>query len=479
MRIGRNQYLIAPSPTGDIQCDRMVPWDGMCVYLGAGCSVTRQYRGKDSLLLLGYGVDPDAPEQDEHAMCARVLETPDDEKARAVTDSWGGRWVICLRRNGRLRVWTDACGLKQVFYHRESGYRGYLASQARYLAMILGDLPDAGALAYLEKAKRKDREYAWPLDGTAYGRIRRLLPNHVLDDASWEPRRMGWPAVSDTDAQARVWRILTGGMTGLLNRGPAAVSVTAGLDSRLVLAAASRCPQHIRAFTFRYDGMAEEHVDLTVAQRLCAQMGISHRIIACGQPDEDFRCTYMAHAEDGHEYWIQMAEALARSSCGELILVKGSCNEINSNPAGLLPDALINAGVLCRLFGIPWTPFSAGIVRKWLADARVFCKNSGVRLLDLFYWEHRCGSWLAACLNEQDIAGEMYSPFNVRTLMAVIRPVPVQARIPPDYSFFRDLLRRGERDWLALPINPGRYDAPAARWKIALKYGLFSGRRSG
>lgn len=469
MRIGRNQYLIAPVPVPEAVCADTLRFGSLHVYLGADCRTVLREDGENAVLLLGYAVDAAAPERDERELCDALLRVDSKDTACAATDTWGGRWVLCLRQGDALCVWADACGLKQVFFCGDKP--GWLASQARYLAQALHISEDPEAKTYLERAQKLDREYAFPLDRTLYGGVRRLLPGHRLC-ADGRPERFFCgihPAFLGPEA---VWPLLCGGMQAVLRRYPAAVTVTAGLDSRLVLAAAPE-KADVQCFTFRYADMPASASDLVLAAELCDSLSAPHTVLECTEADPEFQQVYTAHGENGHVYWMQTAEAWLHSDLKDRILIKGSCNEVNTNPAGIVPNALVTASLLCRLFGIPETGFSKKAVREWLKEARAVCRARGCALTDRFYLEHRCGSWLAACLNEQDIAGEMFTPFNVRLLPEVIRLQPVRDRIPPEYTFFRSVLRKADPRFLQVPINPGRYASRGSRVRLWIKYRLF------
>ena len=98
----------------------------------------------------------------------------------------------------------------------------------------------------------------------------------------------------------------------------------------------------------------------------------------------------------------------------------------------------------------------------------MYTAETGYSVLDLFYWEHRLGSWLAECLNEADVVGETFTPFSVRAYFELIKDVPVSERISPDYHFFGEVLKASGMS-LDMPVNPHRYDSLSAKMKCLLK----------
>ena len=249
---------------------------------------------------------------------------------------------------------------------------------------------------------------------------------------------------------------------------PLAVTLTAGWDSRLVLSGCSNIDNY-SAVTLKYDWMDLDHQDIRTAEALAKKKKIEYRLIECGNVANEFRTEYMQHSEYGHEYWIQMAQAVIDGGFSRSFWVKGSCNEIIRNSFGVLYNWQVNAKVLCKLFKLPFVPYVIEALNDWLPEAKKYCKTNQISVLDLFYWEHRMGSWLAECLNEADISGEMFSPFNSRVYIENGVSAKKNERISPDYRFFKNMILYSDLLLSQIPVNDQRYAGLRMKIKITVK----------
>lgn len=72
-----------------------------------------------TLVLLGYMLDPYAPEVNNQTILANLCREADDQnRLLERLDSIAGRFVLFVFSDLSQYVVTDATGLRQVFYHR-------------------------------------------------------------------------------------------------------------------------------------------------------------------------------------------------------------------------------------------------------------------------------------------------------------------------------------------------------------------------
>ncbi len=472
MDIGRNQYLIAPKDVVsgfDVSCSTTVSFGGYLVYMGEACLCTTVRNGESSVLLLGYVVDAEDERRDTEELLQEFLSTiyTDSSNVADCVKYWGGRWCLLFEAGGKVNVITDTCGLKQVFYP-EQWQKLTLASQARYIAELYSLKENNGAKSYISKVLAEGKEYSWPVYATLYDKVKRLLPNHILTEREGNARRYNPSGYWTKVPVAKMSALLKNQMRVLQNERPCAVTLTAGWDSRLVLAAADMKDDKLRAVTLQYNGVNDNHIDLTVPAAICKEAGVKHDMVRCEPVDAAFEKRYKEHGENAHPYWSQMTYAVERNGYGTYMWVKGSCNEVLRNSSGVLYNWQVTPEMLCKLFQIPCNSFSERVLTEWLKDAKPYCKANGLRLLDLFYWEHRCGSWLSECLNENDLVGETFTPFNCRAYLELGLTVSEAKRTPPHYAMFEEMIKNCGLQ-VEVPVNSGRYASLKAKMKCLLK----------
>lgn len=473
MKIGRNQFLF--TRRGDllpkIDCEKTLIVEEYAFFLGRDCSYVQALKGNRKLVLLGYCVNTEILDESGQQMCNQLLSDLDEEctNVAELTQSWGGRWVAFAHIHDRWHIWNDACGLKQCFCYEEGSLT--VASQARYISWLYALPEHPAALEYIEAAMKMDKEYCWPVDATRYQKVIRLLPNHLWKQGNCRATRMKniLPPIEGGSSASKSMALLSSTMQGAAAHKPLILTLTAGWDSRLVLAACRALKKEVRCLTLQYANMPDTHPDIRIARELAASMGVDHTVRRCAIEDRTFVAEYRAHSENSHDYWIQMAQETHLGGYGGALWVKGACNEILRNPNGVLYDWQVGPKILCKLFQLPQTKFSLKALNRWLESARPYCKKNSIRLLDLFYWEHRMGSWLAECLNEADIASDMFSPFNVRNYLSVGYQVPLKQRMAPRYEYFTHMLQESAPECAQVPINNNRYRSAKARAKLLLK----------
>jgi len=136
----RRQYLLAPRPT-----DSFGNWKLIQVskdyFLTAhpDLPVTVKHCQNRSLYLLGYIIDPSNPSFDDAQIMQDVInksKTADDVFAN-IADKCG-RFVIVVKIEDDFRIFSDACGLRQVFYHVDKRNSVWCSSQPHIIAEQLG-----------------------------------------------------------------------------------------------------------------------------------------------------------------------------------------------------------------------------------------------------------------------------------------------------------------------------------------------------
>ena len=160
----------------------------------------------------------------------------------------------------------------------------WAASEPGILAEILGLEISPEAREFMASdGYTCNAEHWWPWDASPYREIRRLPSNHELGIRTGAARRF-WPDKRFTpsapdEAAEVVGETLRGLITAMRARGPLAVNLTAGLDSRMVLAAARPVARDVVFVTSKKRGMQESDPDLVIHRKLAATLGLQHRVI--------------------------------------------------------------------------------------------------------------------------------------------------------------------------------------------------------
>jgi hypothetical protein len=314
------------------------------------------------------------------------------------------------------------------------------------------------------------------------------VPNHWLDLKTGRSHRY-WPlapleALTPDAAIDRLGTLMSGQIRAAATRFDLAFAFTAGLDSRLVLAAARDVADRLSIMTVRQGKMPDHHADIEIPARLLKRLGLPYEVVrATSTMTPEFsmhfkRNVYLAHDHYGHD-----AEAIINHYGRTKAVITGSAAEVGRCPfRSKLPHAdhvRFTPELLAWLEYSSTHPFLVSHFREWLMDAG---QQKHVKLLDLFEWEQDYGSWLAMTSLEFDCAWrENFTPYNCRQVLATLLGVAEQFRKPPDYLLFRSAIQKAWPELLLEPINPhatvSRLALRVNAMKAVVKYWQFRFRQ--
>ena len=413
------------------------------------------------LIFIGRAVDPYSGLGDQRVIANRLAIGVRNGTFLDLLDQLTGRFVVIIIDAEGPKVFQDATGTRTVFYS--------LGVVASHSGLATGDRSqpssDTERLWQDVNASTSSVRY---LPGLAnpYPDVRPLTPNTFLNLAQGTVERF-WPRASRSEnpeldsVVAEVSEILAESARLFASQWSLAASLTAGLDSRLSLAAARAVAGEMEFFSImRMEDPHPVHVvDLEVARDICEQFDLVHRtfdrgVDARGENYDEFSAVWRANLVTPR---------------GNPTLIKGYIDRWPKS----LTHLRSNVAETGRAFYKGERLESAepeGLARRWNRhmsdDDRVvqhfaeFCDVTqfnddnmfGYDPLDLFYWEHRMGVWHAWLCLEADMAHETLTVYNNRRLLMTMLEAPFDSRVSATV-FHRAIAVL----WPALsswPINP-------------------------
>jgi len=459
------QFVLGPSFVEHLAGWQKIDGDGawkLSVHPDLAC--TQVTDGPRSLTLIGHMLDPLAPAAGNEAILRLLLSRyASRAKLFDATAGLGGRWALIAGNGEDKFLFTDALGLRQVFYTdpHETGVL-WAMSQPGIVAGMLGLQLDPQAVAFMEsQAFRSHPEYRWPGEASPFSGTRHLLPNHCLDLSTGNSRRY-WPAqpVVALEPEAAIERLsvlLPGMIRAAAQRFELALGLTAGLDSRLVLAAAREIRNHLSLVTVQQNKMQDDHQDLLVPARLLKGLGLPHKFIRVGAAmTAEFSRVFKRGVHLAHEHYGPDAEAILMHFSRTKAILTGSGAEVGRcsfrKELPFSESRPVTPANLATLQRMGSEPFALHHFEHWLNDA---APRHNVKLLDLFEWEQGHGNWLAMTQLEFDIAWrEIITPYNCREVLTTLLGVDERYRSAPDYILFKRFIAKLWPELLNEPINP-------------------------
>jgi hypothetical protein len=433
-----------------------------------------------SLTLLGFALDPEHPRDDNAGILRRLAESEDLHAAAIrAAGKLGGRWVLIVHHGGRTVVLHDACAQRQVFF-TTGDYDGpfMCASEPAVMAEKLGLGMNPEAVDFIRSRKVDDFEIYWmPGDTTLYAEINALLPNHLLSLHDRKPSRY-WPQARppEVDLEHALHQsigMLGGIMESAARRFPLSIPMTAGWDSRLVLALNRTRASTLHTYTLCYPGDSEKSRDIAVPRRLLEKLGVRHHLVPYPETvDPAFKALVRRNNASANAAYSADIQALHECHPQDHVCVTGDVAEIVKRyfHGTRLKPVKITAEDLVRFGRFPTHPFSLKAISRWLEDA----VRQPLDVLDLFAWEQMAGRWQGKVRSEFDIVQESFAPLNCRSLLELILGLDPRLRRAPRFEFFRLLIERLWPEILSEPVNPPEGSFPR-RLLSGIKRRVFTG----
>ena len=463
----RRQFLVTYEPLKTFANWQHIKYKDKSFYVYAhpDLEMSVAYNDKKDivLILLGFALDPEYPNKSNKEITNELATSTETvEGFSKLVTNLAGRFVFILSLSNNIYIYHDACGLRTVYYAYYNS-KTYISSQPLLFSKLFNLKPSEHYYTFNKSFhKLSDIEYWLPSGITLYENIYHLMPNHYLDVTRVKQRRY-WPDRPITEqgfdkSVQRVANMLVKLMFSINLRYDLAFSLTAGWDTRVLLAASKKIVNDLYIYTLQYRKLTKNSSDIKIPISMLNEMRIKHHLFDCKSGmDREFHKLYKKNVDLAHDDGAKIAFGMFNKYPQDRIHVKGTCTEIikcEYNLHGEHVDICSPNKLAALVDGWNEIPFIVEQLDGWLEDAKKVCTNSNINVLDLFVWEHRIGSWQAQSQLEWDIVQEVFSPFNYRPLLEVMLGNPVKYRKLPDYLLQQRIINYLWPALLKWPINP-------------------------
>lgn len=467
----RRQFILSRYK---IRCETIKSWDRIellndyYLYTHQDLNINRISFGDNEILILGYILDPDNPSYDNidilNDLCKHIEDFYELQKN---CFKYSGRWIIMHSNKKGFYVFNDTCALRQIYYTNVNG-NVYMASQPHILADIL-NIPkssESSLLNYINSQYYVNQENPWFGDGTEFVDVKHLLPNHFLDINNCRVHRLNEIVkFKETDNIKtiidRSSDILEGSIDSIVKREKVMLAVTAGLDSRLLLAASKKNSNKISYYVSTKNILSKNHMDIKTPQKLSDKLGLNLSVI---ENIPKVRKEFIKYLNQNVSRMRLLPKTLTiqyfYDNFPDYTNINGNASGITKNAYGLkLPsNEVITTEYIMELIDCPRDiSFVKDNIEEWLSEAKIYCSVNNINIMDLFYWEQRMGNWGAMYQAEQDIAIEEFTPFSNRELISLLLSTDKLKRSEPNYTLYRDIAYNLWPETLSEKINPSDF----------------------
>ena len=430
-----------------------------------------------SLHCMGVICDPRTPKATTSELLKGVHTLDKVSSVLEATYFWGGIYLLFQHTSQTTFVIPDSGALRPCFYYHHNGFT-YLASSAKEL------------IRQLPEKLRPDREETDFFDGpftqkglftagrTPWKGLRQLLPNHYLDLRTGIAHRYfpstTLPSRTMDQVIPLIRSILEGQWEALTRQFPVVLPLTAGWDSRVLLATGRAQVDKIRLmYTIRRPDTSDRHEDVRIPPKLARLAGRDHTffIHLSGEDEAELRLLEQ-HVDSPNPRNPSMITHIYNSHLAGNLIISGIASETAKRYYG--EDKNLSPERLAILSGYGTHPFAVEAWKEWLEKSSSITEL-GYDLLDFFHWEFNVGSSVAREATEINLSqASVYPPFNHKQLIHILLSVDSKYRDMYNHQLYQEVIEACWPELMQYPVNPNLKLAIIRLMKRINMYDLYS-----
>lgn len=432
---------------------------------------------KKTIALIGEIYDSEGPEKGNRDILNDILISADNINCLFLQlKNYTGCYALLYKNNQDAIILHDARALREIYYCTKNnqivcGSQPNLVSKFSYPEIKPTTDPDL-----LDFCNNHLWDSRWVGDETYYENVKHLLPNHYLDITRREASRY-WPnepinRLILEEAVSRSCTYLQGILKAIVHRHPAMMAVTAGTDSRTLLAASKAILDKIYYFINNH-GLGYGNPDISVPNKIFESIRVQFHVHDVpNDVDEEFRQIYFNNIFLANERMLTSIYNIYFKNHSEKIFILG-VGEIGRTFYGKEPKKLTSFYMAYKL-GYNNCHYVISQCEKILNEILPVARKYGLNVMALFYWEQRLGNWGAVRNSESNIAIEKIDPYDSHFLNEIFMGVDEKYRHYQDTPciFFREMIRNMWPELLKWPINPP-YTIRDKLTRLLIKVGVF------
>ncbi len=395
------------------------------------------------------------------------------------TYKYSGEYLVIFyhKKTFELKVFTDATAQFELFYSADKENEIVAGTNHRTVGLVVPLKKDTSpdAVRFFNSAAFKNRR-AFIGNDTNYINLKRLIPNHYLDLNTGELVRY-FPAekmrkTTLEEASRKGAAMLRGYINAAANRYNLLIPVTAGWDTRVLLAASKEVAQKSIYFVYNVENHTADY-DVKIPQKLFQKLNLPFHVYDQKIPTPGEKKNLIQEVEQDilfPNYRIhQRIKEFHKKYPGYLIL-NGNLSEIlrlNLDEVYFLSPEKISF-----ILKYPFLKYAVDRYSNWLKRNQKLFEYHHYRVLDMLHWEENCGNWVAKTKTERRIRGfKAFSPFNSRELILTLYGVHKKYRHKENPVLYRKMINLLWPDVLQVPVNPG---VKQKAIKVTQLLGIFS-----
>ena len=375
--------------------------------------------GVNACAIFGVAVNVISGDSDDIAQkiaetCKEIRDVVEYEK------SLGGKYLLLFKHDEQYYILGDATCSIPVYYNVDDSFA--CSSNYQYIADMKQYRQDS---EYAAIRRGGDISQAMPYDITHYRQIKQLIPNHYLDVNNQKPIRFINASVKQKvipveEATELVSPMIEKILARYLRDFQIYCPITAGRDSRVVLAFLMKSNAEFSCYTIKHPEHREDAQDIVIPVELCQKEGIEHRLIEdVVVPDTLINEVDKVLGKENYSFrTLRIGQTIKDNfGCGaiingDIIGQIGKCSLHRDIPAVFATPAYFQ----CKLHN--FSKDAKIQLQQWLNGIKA--SGEKVNTFDLFSIENRMGRWASQSSAVYSAIGQIsLNIFNSRSIIYI------------------------------------------------------------
>jgi len=453
----RRQFLVTNEAVDELKDWQHQIIKNVHLYAHPDLEITRKGWSGIEVILIGYIFDPVHPEKNNDAIVTDIVsKIKSFEDLINIIKPLPGSYAIIYKDENDFIIFHDPLGIREIYYCTKNinvicGSQPNLINE--YSKPQLGITRDENIIHFYNydmKFVRTGR--LWVGDETYFNGIKHLLPNHCLDLLSLKSERY-WPnrRLEKIDMEMAVKgasEYLKGIVKAVTLRYKVMMAITAGNDSRSLLAASKEVSDKIYYFINKEADLNDKSADITIPKKIFAKLNIPFHVHNVEvQVDEEFRKIFRTNVFGATDRILPTIYNIYYKNHQDKVNLLG-VGEMGRDYYGKAPRNL-DGYYLARCLNYKRSKYATAQCEKWLQEVQGSAKKFNVDIMKLLLWEMLLGKWGANANSESDIAIEEFDPYDSRYIYEILLSVDQS-----QHGLFEQMIKMMWPELLEFPINP-------------------------
>jgi hypothetical protein len=410
----------------------------------------------EQVILLGFAIHVLHPNWNEEDIL-KAFPTTEPEQLDFM-DHLCGIHLIIIKRGNQTHLYNDAAGVMKMFVLQDTNSH-VVGSDPKLIGEVAELIPDISKEAqdfyssdFFQKSCIRLGEQ------TEFTNVKQVLPNHSLNLDSMEVDRYFPRTVKEThtieEALNNTQKYFTNTLSAANRKYNLKCSMTAGWDSRMVLAMTKDLHQDIEYYTFMLPFFNDKHEDVKIPTKMASTLGLKHNFVPKNITlDQDSLAAVKSSFElMKYERIDTYFGGFPKYLGAENALLLGTVSEICKN---YYDDVNLSDGAsFAKAAHFPVLPYTVKHFEQKLTELKELENQYGYDLRDIAHWEQDITNFAAKRTQYLYSFVRAFSPFNSRIVIRTILSVPREMRDKQQHEFYRLYLKKFYPELLQFPVNP-------------------------